>query len=163
MTEIEPLTAISEIEKLPFSKSWQSTYISKKQQILNIETKKLESRELNDFLYIPAPNLVRAYGSDPQFLAFRLDHKKHPDWDYKLIKDKTDNEQRRLAIYYVSRFFNAAKIKFMIDESYGIFIEIEELAFLAKQNPEKYRDLYLHLSIPKSIGKKSGIVEEWGA
>ncbi|PIR32694.1 MAG: hypothetical protein COV36_03860 [Alphaproteobacteria bacterium CG11_big_fil_rev_8_21_14_0_20_44_7] len=154
---------VKEFKRLPFIKSWQNSYVSSEQQIFNTETEQLETRVLEDFIYVPGPSLIRFYSSDPKFLAFRNDHKYDPDWNYHLLPDKSDNENRRLAVFFVAQMMEALEIQFMIDEGYGILVEIGELARLAKTENPVYKEIFLHFSIPKAMAKRNGLVEEWGA
>lgn len=166
MEDIETLKkqAIT-FKDLPFSKSWESTFVSKTHQILNTETGKTEETTLEDFLYIPGINLLKHYGSDSVFLRFRSDNMYEDDWDFKLIESKADNNNRRMAVFYVSQVMEALEISFKVDNNYGIYVEIDELAQKASKAPDEfisiYKDVYFHFSVPKSITTKVGATESW--
>ena len=155
--------SLKEFKNLPFVKSWQNTFVSKNQNIINTETGKLVEKTLEDFIYIPGPSLLHHFSSDTSFLAFRNENKYEDDWDYNLIADKNDNANRRMAIFYVSKILEALEIKFMVDEGYGLFVEISELAEKAKSEDPVYRDIYQHCAVPKSITTRHGVVESWGS
>ena len=154
---------IDEFNDLPFVKSWQNTYVSKKQLILNTDSGELVEKELEDFLYIPGPSLVRHLASVNKFLAFRGENKYGDDWDFKLVDDKFENQNRRMAIFYTSKILDELDIPFMVDEGYGLFVLIKDLAEKAKNSDEAYKEIYLNFAIPKSITTRHGVVESWGA
>ena len=62
MKKLDTLEALNQLKKLPFSKSWQNIQYLKKKKILNPETKQLVENALADFIYIPAPSLIRHFG-----------------------------------------------------------------------------------------------------
>lgn len=163
MENIEPIQALEEIKTLPFIKSWQNAYISKEQNIVNFATGKPEEKELSEFVYLPAPTLLRHYASDTRFLRFRNENKYEDDWNYELIEDKAENDNRRMVLFFIARYLESLEIEFMIDNSYALYIEIENLARLAKEKEGHYKAIYLSLSIPKAISQKVGIQEQWGA
>ena len=152
---------IEELKKLPFTKSWQNNFVSKTQNILNIETGEIKPRELNDFVYLPAPLALKSLSNNREFLAFRNDHKNDGLMDFKLLTSKADNENYRLALLYLAITLGDLGIYFMIDDKYGLFIEINELHKKANDFAGVYKILYRHFAIPKQIAHKNGIVEEW--
>lgn len=156
----------NELKDIPFAKSWESTFISKTHQILNTETGKTEAITINDFLFIPGIHLLKHYSSDSSFLSFRSENLYEDNWDYKLLENKTDNNNRRMAVFYVSRMLDALEISFRVDNNYGIYIEIEELAKKAREAEGElqkiYKDIYYNFSVPKSITSKVGEIESWG-
>jgi hypothetical protein len=155
---------IEEIKKLPFNQSWRSSFISDKRKIMNFATGQLEEKVLEDFLYIPAPNIVRNYGSNPKFLAYRNENKFSKDYDYNLLSDKFENNNRRIALKYVAEnLLNKLGLEFMIDDAYTIYIPLAALARLAESEDEALRKLYIHFAIPKQLARKTGVREEWGA
>src|SRR5688572_19802616 len=126
MKRTDPELAIIILKKLPFSKSWLNVFVSKSKKFLNRETHQFEDIELKDFVYIPAPSLVRHFSSDKDFLAFRSENKNTKDWDYKLVNDAAENNNRRLAIMYIEPILKSLHINFTIDDSYTIYILNDE-------------------------------------
>jgi len=157
--QIEKLA--EELQKLPFTKSWQNNFVSDTHNILDINTGAAKPTELNDFLYLPAPMALKHYANNRDFLAFRNDHKNDGVMDFKLLSNHTDNENGRIVLLYVAIILAELKIFFMIDDKYGVFIEIKELHKKADELGGVYKTLYRHMSIPKQIAHKNGLVEQW--
>jgi len=153
--------AALELKKLPFTKSWQNNFVSDKQDILDINTGKINQKQLNDFIYLPAALSLKHYSNNSDFLLFRNDHKNDGMMDFKLLENKTDNENARIVLLYIAIILAELKIFFMIDDKYGIFIEIKELHNKAQEFGGVYKQLYRHLAIPKQIAHKNGIVEQF--
>lgn len=154
--------AISKLKKLPFSKSWQNTYISKtKKKIVNKRTGSVEETEIDVFVYIPANVIIQHWGTDREFLAFRQEHKLSSDFNYNLLKDKTENNNRRLAVMYAAQFFNEAEIDFLVDDNYTLYITGEELHKLQDSDEPVKKDFYNALYIPKHFGGRKGSEETW--
>ena len=153
--------ASDELKKLPFTKSWQNNFVSDTQNILDINTGTLAQKELQDFIYLPAALALKHFSNDRAFLSFRNDHKNDGMMDFKLLANKIDNENSRMVMLYVAILLAELKIFFMIDDKYGIFIEIKELHSKADELGGVYKALYRHFSIPKQIAHKNGIVETW--
>jgi hypothetical protein len=154
-------TAITKLKKLPFSKSWQNTFISKSKNIVNFKTGKLESRELDIFVLLPAATILQFFGSDRDFLSFRIENKASKDYDFNLIADRTENNNRRIAVMYVAQFLDEAEIEFLIDDAYTIYITHEELQKLYASEDALKRDFYNSLYIPKHFGGRKGTEETW--
>lgn len=158
----EILKVVDEIKKLPFNQSWRSTFLSDRRKMVNLESGKLEEQEFHDFLFIPAPNIVRHYGSTPKFLQFRNENKFSKDYDFGFIPDKFENNNRRLAVKYVAELLQKLNVNFMLDNAYTIYIMLSELAKFAESPDENLKKLYMHFAIPKQLARKAGVREEWG-
>lgn len=152
---------IGTLKKIPFAKSWQNNYVSDVQNILNIETGELKETELKDFIFLPAASALKHFSNDREFLRFRNEHKGDGVMDFKLIENKTDNENHRIVLLYLAIMLAELKIYFMIDHKYGVYIEINELHQKADELGDAYKKLYRHFAIPKTIAHKNGIVEQW--
>jgi len=159
----EILAAIESLKKLPFSKSWVTNFITNQKKIFNRETKQIEEKEFEDFIYIPAASLVRYLADNPKFRAFRNEHKFDNDYDFKLVADKFENGNRSLAVKFVAPLFEALEIKFMIDDGYTIFVPLSDLSAFANSGDETLRKLYTYFAIRKTLGRKHGAQEIWGA
>lgn len=153
--------AAAEMKRLPFAKSWQNTFVAHTHNMLNINTGELHKKELNDFIFLPASVALNHYSSNRDFLAFRNDHKNDGMLDFKMLSNETDNENSRLVLLYIAIIIAKLKIYFMIDDKYGIFIEIADLHEKAEKEGGVYKELYRHFAIPKQIAQKNGIVEQW--
>lgn len=162
MRRIEPSEAITHLKKMPFSKSWQNVFVTKVKRVLNKESNTFEDVELEDFIYIPAPSIVRYFGSNKEFLQFRSENKNSKDWDYKLFGDPAENNNRRLAIMYIEHFLNALDIKFIIDDAYTLYIMDSELQKLSNSEVAGAKDFIRNLYIPRTITQKKGGSETWG-
>ncbi len=162
MLQIDFPFAVKTLKGLTFSKSWQNSFVSKAKKLLNRETNKFEESELGVFVFIPAPTLVHHFGSNKDFLTFRLESKSSRDWDYKLMSDAVENNNRRLAIMYVARALDYLEINFTIDDSYTLYINEDELKKLSQSESAELRDFYNSLYIPKtSLSRKVGTSETW--
>lgn len=162
MAYLDFKTAAQQLRKLTFSKSWQNSFVSKTKKLLNKENNKFEEKELDVFIFLPAPTLVRHYASDKDFLVFRSENKLSKDWDYKLLADATENNNRRLAVMYFARILDALEINFTIDDGYTIYISEEELKKLGESEIPEIKDFYNSLYVPKTtISRKQGTSETW--
>ncbi len=158
--QFDPAKSLALIKKLPFSKSWQNVYVSKAaKKILNRETETFEEKEMEDFIYLPASALVRHFGSDKEFLLFRSDNKLNKDWDYKLVSDATENNNRRLAVKYAEALFAPLNINFTIDDSYTIYINNDEIKKLSEFDIPGAKEFVNGLYIPKIMAHKKGVTE----
>lgn len=155
---LDPVMAFSRLKKLPFAKSWANNFVSKDKNIINLTTGKPEKRELDVFVYIPAPVLIQYLSSDKEFLGFRLENKFSSDYDFKLLADKNENNNRRLAVMYAAQYFKAAEVEFLIDDAYTIYITNEELQKFNCADTAK-REFYNSLYIPKHFGGRKGSEE----
>ncbi len=162
MRRFEPEEAAVIIRKMPFSKSWQNVFVTNVKKILNTETHELEDRALDDFVYLPAPSIIRHFSNDKDFLRFRIDNKTSKDWNYKFINDPTENTNRRLAIMYFEKILKALKIKFLIDDSYTVYLMHEELLKLSDSDIPALKEFVNSLYIPKTLARKKGSSETWG-
>jgi hypothetical protein len=158
---METATAILKLKKLPFSKSWQNNFVSKAKNIINFKTGKVESTELSIFVYIPATTILQTFSSDREFLGFRIENKSTKNFEFNLLADKTENNNRRLAIMYVAQFFNELDIKFLIDDAYTLYIPEEELLKLNNSGDGFKQEFYNSLYIPKTFGGRKGSEETW--
>jgi hypothetical protein len=162
MTQIDFITAAQTLKKLTFSKSWQNSFVSKTKKLLNRENNQFEDRELGVFVFLPAPVIIRHFGSDKAFLVFRSENKLEKDWDYKLLSDVTENTNRRLAVWYLSKMLDVLQINFTIDDSYTVYIEEAELKKLGESELPQIKEFYNSLYIPKTtLAKKQGEHESW--
>lgn len=159
MKRLEPSEALNQLKKLPFSKSWQNVFVSNTKKIFNLETKQLEEKQLEDFIYIPAPSLVRYLANDKEFLRFRSEMKSSKDWDHKLISDPVENNNRRLAVWWTENILQTLNISFSIDDGYTIYILYEDLQKLATLQEPGAKEFVNSLYIPKTIAHKKGVVE----
>jgi len=155
--------AIEELKKLPFTKSWQNNFVSDTQNILDVDTGEIKSTQLYDFIYLPAALAVKHLSNNRQFLSFRNDHKNDGMMDFKLLANKIENENSRVALLYLAIILGDLGIFFRVDDKYGIFIEIKELHDKAEAFGGVYKILYRAFSIPKQIAHKNGIVEQWSS
>ena len=154
-------TAITKLKKLPFSKSWQNNFVAKAKNIINFDTGKPEPMALDIFIYIPAATILQNLGSDREFLNFRIENKLSSDYNYNLIADKAENNNRRLAIMYIAQFFKEAQIAFLIDDAYTLYITEEELKKLQNTDDASKKEFYNSLYIPKTFGGRKGSEETW--
>ena len=154
-------TALLKLKKLPFSKSWQNNFVSKSKNIINPETGKPEGTDLGIFVYVPATAILQTYGSDRDFLSFRMENKSSKDYDYNLLADKTENNNRRLAVMYIAQFFKEVELEFLIDDAYTIYIKGTELEKLNGTEDAGKKDFYNSLYIPKHFGGRKGSEETW--
>lgn len=152
-------SAIDRLKKLSFHKSWQDHYIGKEKEIINLTTGKPETTTLDVFIYVPTPSILKLYSNDREFLAFRMENKYSSDYNFNLIADKTENNNRRLAVMYVAQFLNTAEISFLIDSSYTIYITGRELEKLAASEKPELKDFYNSFYIPKHFGGRKGSEE----
>jgi hypothetical protein len=162
MTQIDFISAAQTLKKLTFSKSWQNSFVTKTKKLLNRETNQFEERELDVFVFLPAPIIIRHFGSDKAFLVFRSENKSEKDWDYKLLADVTENNNRRLAVWYLSKMLDVLNIGFTIDDSYTVYINDGELKKLGESDIPEIKAFYNSLYIPKTtLAKKHGDHESW--
>ncbi len=162
MKQLEPVEALNQLKKLPFSKSWQNVYVNKTKKIFNLETKTLEETPLEEFIYIPAPSLVRHLSNDKEFLRFRSENKNSKEWDYKLVSDPVENNNRRMAIVWTENILQTLGIKFLIDDGYTMYILYEELLKLSSSDEHTVKEFINNLYIPKTLAHKKGITETFG-
>lgn len=162
MKQLDSEAALNQLKKLPFSKSWQNVHVSNRKKIINTETKDLVSMALGDFIYMPAPSLVRHFGNDKEFLAFRSEYKNSKNWDYKLLSDPVENNNRRLAIMWAENILKALDIDFLVDDGYTMYILYEELHKLSDSDIPGMKEFVNHLYIPKTLAHKKGIIETFG-
>ena len=153
--------AIAKLKKLPISKSWQNNFVGKAKNIINPATGKPEPRELDLFVYSPASAIIQAFTTDKEFLSFRLEHKTSKDYEYNLIADKTENNNRRLAIMYISQFLKEIDIEFLIDDAYTLYITADELQKLTTSDDASKKEFYNSLYVPKIFGGRKGTEETW--
>jgi hypothetical protein len=111
--------ALNQLKKLPFAKSWLNVHVSKIKKILNTETEELADTELGDFIYVPAPSFVRHFGNDKDFLRFRTEYKNSGEWNYKLLSDAAENNNRRLGVMWAANILQPLGINFLIDDGYN--------------------------------------------
>lgn len=159
MQRLEVPEALNQLKKLPFSKSWQNVYVAKTKKIFHLETKTVEETPLEDFIYIPAPSLVRHLSNDKEFLRFRSENKNSKEWDYNLISDPIENNNRRLAVVWTENILQTLGIKFLIDDGYTIYILYEELLKLSSLNEPTVKEFITNLYIPRTLAQKKGITE----
>ncbi len=162
MRDLDTVTALNQLKKLPFSKSWQNVHVSKTKKILNTATSELATTDLNDFIYIPAPSLVRYFGNDKEFLSFRTEYKNSKDWDYKLVSDPVENNNRRLAVVWAENILKPLGINFLIDDGYTMYILYDELHKLANSDIPGMKEFINNLYIPKTLAQKKGVIETFG-
>ena len=154
--------AIKLFKKIPFSKSWMNSHVNNKtRKILNTETGQLEDKELGVFIFAPAPVIVKHFSNDKDFLSFRTENRSNKDWDYKLVADATENNNRRLAVLYASKIFEALDIKFIVDDSYTIYVAEEELQSMGESTEPEVKGFFNLLYVPKTLGKKQSNNETW--
>ena len=159
MKDLDTVDALNQLKKLPFSKSWQNVHVSKTKKILNLETKELVETPLPDFIFMPAPSLVRHFGADKEFLSFRSEYKSSKSWNYSLISDPVENNNRRLAIMWAANILKPLEINFLIDDGYTMYILYDELQKLNHSEIPGMKDFVTHLYLPKTLAHKKGIIE----
>lgn len=161
MKDFLPEEALRHLRRFQFSKSWLNNFVSKKKKIVNTETRQLEETELDEFIYIPATSIVRHFSNDKQFLSFRSEYKNSKDWNYKLIEDAFENNNRRLAIMYLAKMLNVLDIEFVIDDGYTLYILHEELERQQQSEVPGVKEFMNSLLIPRTFVRKKGTMETW--
>ncbi len=154
-------TAMTKLKRLPFSKSWQNNFVSKAKNMVNFSTGKVEPMALDTFVYVPATTILQTFSSDRDFLSFRIENKSSKEYDYNLLADKAENNNRRLAVMYIAQFFKEADINFLIDDAYTLYVMADELQKLSSSAEPSVKDFYNSLYIPKTFGGRKGTEETW--
>ena len=161
MTQLDQTQAFNLLKKLPFSKSWQNVFVSKTKKIVNPKTGALEDKELEDFIYIPAINLVRHFSNDKDFMRFRVENKNSKEWNFKLVADPLENNNRRLSVVYLENILNSLGINFIVDDSYTPYILNDEVQKLTALEISGIREFVNSLRNQKVISTKKGSSDTW--
>jgi len=152
-------STIDRLKKLPFSKSWQNHFVTKEKNIVCLKSGKIENQVFELFIYLPAPSVLQLFSNDKDFLAFRMEHKYSDEYNFNLIADKTENNNRRLAVLYIAQMLNSAEIEFLIDDSYTIYITQAELEKLNESGKPELKDFYNFFYVPKQFARRKGVEE----
>lgn len=149
------------LKKLPFNRSWQSNFVGHKRKIVNQQTGALEEKDLGDFVSLVAPQLVKSLSTDKEFLSFRVENRGLSDFNYKLVPDKTEDTNRRMAIKFIVEKFAPFNMEYLIDDGYNFYIMRPEIEKLREIKIRQVGELYVILTNGKTIAHKEGIVEQW--